>query len=170
MQLINDLKGQKLKFKKEIYSVWKNVHYRAGNLPHYEDVTVFDKWYTFSNFYYWSIPRYKKGWQLDKDIIDGNKRIYSPETCIYVPSEVNSLFRKFKNSTSYTGVYYDARSDRYYAQIKTLGMKYNAGGSDTAEGAHQLYMMARKEKYLSLSIKYSSNQELSELLKNLSKQ
>ena len=169
MNEINDLKGQELPLKRETYRVWKGMHNRAGKVPYYENVIICYDWYFFSKFYYWYVPQYERGWQVDKDII-GDGTTYSPDTCIVVPRDVNNMFRVTSNSTSYPGVYHDKRTNRYYAQIKTFDSKCNAGGSETAEGAHELYMMARKEKYLSLSIKYSKHQVLSDLLKKLSEQ
>ena len=34
------------------------------------------------------------GWELDKDILVKGNKIYSPDTCCFVPKEVNTVFTK----------------------------------------------------------------------------
>jgi len=45
-------------------------------------------------------PETMQNWHLDKDIICSNCKIYSPETCMFIPSEINNLFRKGKRLNS----------------------------------------------------------------------
>ncbi|SEM58782.1 hypothetical protein SAMN04487770_1505 [Butyrivibrio sp. ob235] len=69
------------------------------NRPSYRGVTVCDEWkndkYSFydwvndGNFYEISG---EKTVHLDKDILVKGNSIYSPETCIFVPASVNSMF------------------------------------------------------------------------------
>jgi len=78
------------------YRSWKDMLGRAycpkvlARNPAYEGVTVCDEWLTFSNFYRWWQAMYVPGWQPDKDLrVPGNK-VYSPETCAYIPHSLNS--------------------------------------------------------------------------------
>lgn len=57
--------------------------------PTYKDCYVCDEWLYFSNFKAWMEKHDWEGKDLDKDLlIEGNK-VYSPETCIFVPKSVN---------------------------------------------------------------------------------
>jgi hypothetical protein len=45
----------------------------------------------FSQFKAWYDENYREGFQLDKDILVPGNKIYSPESCRYVPPYINSL-------------------------------------------------------------------------------
>jgi hypothetical protein len=66
--------------------------------PTYEDCTVCDEWHNFQNFAQWYKDNYytieNERMELDKDILIKNNKIYSPETCIFVPKFINILFVK----------------------------------------------------------------------------
>lgn len=58
----------------------------------YSKCKVCDDWLIFTNFASWYKEHYVEGWQLDKDILAKGEKIYSPETCCFVPLEINSIF------------------------------------------------------------------------------
>lgn len=61
----------------------------------YVDCTAVAEWYNFQNFAKWCYDQKEfdeKGWHLDKDILVKGNRVYGPETCCFVPQEINSLF------------------------------------------------------------------------------
>ena len=66
----------------------------------YKDCSVCDEWHNFQNFAKWCEENYYESkfknepMQLDKDILQKGNKIYSPETCIFVPRRINSLFIK----------------------------------------------------------------------------
>lgn len=82
------------------YRVWVDVIKRGfcdkfkNKRPTYKDVTVCEEWHNFQNFAEWFRKNYTEGWELDKDIICSDCKIYSPETCCFVPHEINMLFIK----------------------------------------------------------------------------
>ena len=69
--------------------------------PSYKNVTVCDEWVILSNFIPWFNDNYVKGYALDKDIFIPNNNIYSPDTCIFVPQDLNNLLTK-KNEKCYS--------------------------------------------------------------------
>lgn len=82
------------------YHAWRNMlkrcyypEYHALN-PTYNGCAVCKEWHNFQNFsrwYYENCPKDGFSYQLDKDLkVIGNK-IYSPETCLFVSSVVNSF-------------------------------------------------------------------------------
>lgn len=87
------------------YSIWKNMHERAGNFdgmhPSYVDVTVCEEWWNYQNFAKWyNDHKYEiKGdfLCLDKDILNPTGRVYSPENCCLVPNTINEVFKDFVN-------------------------------------------------------------------------
>ena len=52
----------------------------------YKDVIVCDEWHNFQNFSEWFYKQtdWQKGWHIEKDFINGDQRVYSPENCCFV--------------------------------------------------------------------------------------
>lgn len=82
------------------YVRWMNMIKRcySNNFPSYKETTVCKQWHSFQNFAKWFDENYNpktmEGWHLDKDILVKGNKIYSPETCCFVPQEINTLFVK----------------------------------------------------------------------------
>ena len=83
-------------------------------------------------------------WHLDKDIICKECKTYSPETCAFVPADVNILF--IKNDIK-RGVYpisvRKTKSQRFTSRLNSKHL----GTFDTPEEAFQAYKVA-KEKHI----------------------
>ena len=62
----------------------------------YEDATVCDEWLNYQNFAEWyeNNPPYDETYHLDKDLLGGKLKHYSPETCCWLPKELNSMITK----------------------------------------------------------------------------
>ena len=83
----------------EIYKRWISMMTRcyneSGLHPSYKNVTVAEEWHDFSNFNKWCLKQgvraYIKDLALDKDLLSGGQKIYSPETCTFLPISINSL-------------------------------------------------------------------------------
>lgn len=63
----------------------------------YVGCEVREDWHDFQDFAKWCYEQ--KGfnehkWQLDKDILVRGNKIYAPENCCFVPSDINALFTK----------------------------------------------------------------------------
>ena len=59
--------------------------------PTYEGCTVCKEWLTFSNFRKWMVTQEWEGNQLDKDLLIGDNKIYSSDTCVFVHNKVNTF-------------------------------------------------------------------------------
>ncbi len=89
------------------YNTWVNMLMRCYYSKYhekestYKDCTVCNDWLNFQNFAKWFYDNYYEieGQRmcLDKDIINKGNKIYSPETCIFVPQIINTLFVKRNN-------------------------------------------------------------------------
>ena len=62
--------------------------------PTYKECSVIEEWYNFQNFAGWFEKNYIDGYQLDKDLLIKGNKIYSPETCCFVPKEINLILGK----------------------------------------------------------------------------
>jgi hypothetical protein len=118
--------------------------------PTYKGVTVCKEWHNFQNFAKWVDENYNpeimKDWHLDKDILKKGNKIYSPETCCFVPHEVNILFVKYSKKLI-KGKDITKKEDRYIAQITMYSKHSYIGLFKTPEEAFQAYKIA-KEKYI----------------------
>ena len=117
----------------------------------YEKVEVATEWHNFQNLAKWHEENYPKDfpeieWQLDKDILSNGSKIYSPNTCIFVPKPINLLFtvdRSLKEADLPIGV--TRKENKYSARINKYGKLCNLGHFNTPEEAHQVYKNAKKE-------------------------
>ena len=71
-------------------SKWKADHH------YYDDVSVCEEWLNYQNFARWYVehPPYDPEYHLDKDLLRPAARMYSPETCSWLPSALNSIITK----------------------------------------------------------------------------
>lgn len=84
------------------YACWENMLWRVYDTKHRlanryigRGVTVCDEWHNLQNFVPWFLDNYpyKEGFALDSDIFrQGDLKIYSPDTCVFIPQEVNKFF------------------------------------------------------------------------------
>lgn len=91
------------------YTLWHNMIQRCYDekykekKPTYKDVTCCKEWLLYENFYEWLHEQenfdkwLNNDYAIDKDIIIKNNKMYSPEACCLVPSNVNALFIKRDN-------------------------------------------------------------------------
>lgn len=112
------------------WDTWKGMLERCYNKkrietqPTYKDCTVCEEWHDYQNFKVWFNENFielkdkNERVCLDKDILVKGNKIYSPETCCFVPNEINVLFTKTnKNRGLYPiGVYYKKKLNKYIAQ------------------------------------------------------
>lgn len=65
--------------------------------PTYIGCTVCDEWKYLSNFKQWYESHIQENYheyQLDKDLLIPGNKVYSPDTCVLIPSEINCLIIK----------------------------------------------------------------------------
>jgi hypothetical protein len=131
----------------------------------YKDVDVCESWHKFCNFSDWCDgEKYSEdvGWHLDKDLLAGGKGyIYSPETCVFVPQEINVAIindRLGKGKFKSIGVYFDKQCGEIVARIKcgSLGLVRK---KFTNEQDAAMFYKQEKEKY----VKYLAEKWKSEL-------
>lgn len=65
--------------------------------PTYVNIEICEEWKNFQNYGVWFDKNYIQGWHLDKDLLVPNNKIYSPNTCCFLPQEINNLLTNRKN-------------------------------------------------------------------------
>ena len=119
----------------------------------YSDCLVDECWHNLQNFGEWFEknynPKYMKSWCLDKDILVKGNRIYSPETCCFVPNEINVIFTNgyIRRGEYPKGVSYKPKINKYIAQYQKDGVVTHIGTFKTVDEAFQAYKEV-KEKYI----------------------
>lgn len=137
------------------YRIWADMIDRCCNIEYknkhssYQDCTVCESWHNFQNFAKWYDENYyeiaNEQIHLDKDILVKGNKIYSPQTCCFVPERINRLFIKSgKRKGKYPiGVCYHA--NKFQASFGNIEGKSNyLGLFSTIDEAFQAYKQAKE--------------------------
>lgn len=123
--------------------------------PTYIGCTVCDEWLYFSKFKEWFDKNYRFNLdeigvklELDKDLIYKDNKIYSPDTCVFIPKKVNGFMpnNRRNNISKYIGVSFHKVSNKWQAQINDFntGERKYLGTFTHIEDASDAYIKARK--------------------------
>lgn len=144
----------------KVYMAWHNMVRRCySNVslikrPTYLGCTVCSGWLIFSSFRKWMIKQDWKGKEIDKDIkITGNK-VYSPDTCIFVSPQINSLLtdRSLDRGEYPVGVSFDKDSNRFKSYCSVDGKVKNLGRFETSSEASTVYKEFKSKLIYSIAI------------------
>lgn len=122
----------------------------------YDGVEVCKDWHTYSNFYNWMVGQQWEGKALDKDLL-GNGKLYSAETCCFLPSEINSFISAKTAHDTILGArlkFYDGRENPYIAQAFVDGKKKHLGVYSNPLSAHKAWQEATVRELDRLVIKW----------------
>ena len=133
----------------ESYLKWHDMINRCYNAkfherqPQYKGCMVCEEWLNYCNFKVWYDQHKISGMSLDldKDILFKGNKIYSPETCCFVPHAINTLFLNCKKNRGDlpVGVHFDKSKGKYRAEMSFMGEPIKLGWFDTAESAFARY-------------------------------
>lgn len=142
--------------------VWIGMTERIGISPSYIDCT--NAFPSESYFRAWAsvqVGFYEKGFELDKDILVKGNRVYGPDTCVFVPAEVNACLAgcyKAKRRGQYPiGVCFNKGSGTFVAQMnkdRSKSLDKYLGSFKTVEEAFACYKQAKEEKIKRLAEKW----------------
>lgn len=142
-------------------TAWQNMKMRCTSAsyqkkrPTYVGCKVSEPWLDFQVFAEWYNKQPNDGtYQLDKDILVENNKIYSPETCALVPRQINqAMVCRANLSGLKTGTQLTPKG-RYSARHRVFDVEQHIGVYDTEEEAHKAYLEARKEHLKVLACSY----------------
>lgn len=144
---INDLRTTR---GNPFYERWKAILQRCyGNrFVEYEGCKIAEEWLRFSVFKSWMEQQPWYGNEIDKDILCRDRKIYQPETSVFVPHWVNSSMIRLdeRKGQLMTGVTYDHRIKKtpFYARIKDgTNENISLGYYSSELAAHQAWKAAR---------------------------
>ena len=138
------------------YVLWRGMLKRCYSdvykkrYPTYEGCKVSNKFKNYEYFYEWchkQIGFDVKGWHLDKDLLIKGNKVYSEDSCIFIPSEINLLL--VKNTASrgehLIGVYWHNKRKAFEARVrKNKGKSEYLGLFKTELEAYNAYKTAKE--------------------------
>ena len=135
---------QKTVWKCPYYVTWGNMLKRCYSTTspyvNYEGCSVCEEWLRFSNFKSWMEQQDWEGKELDKDLLFKGNRVYSPETCVFIKSKINTFINESvtRGNGLLQGVSYDSSRSKFRAQINDPFLLQNTflGRYDTEIEAH----------------------------------
>jgi len=143
---------QKLIWICPFYVRWRNMLKRCYNEKSYHTykgcITV-PEWHYFMTFRAWMEKQDWKDKELDKDILFPGNKIYGPETCVFVSTQVNTFFNACERSRGIypTGVTKDLNRCRFQARCNSgKGRTFHLGYYDTPEEAHDTWLAFKLEQ------------------------
>ena len=146
---INDVKTKE-------YGLWQNMLERCYSdtfkkkRPTYKDCEASENFKSFEYFYEWcnkQIGFGNEGWQLDKDLLTKGNKVYSEDSCIFIPNEINLLLTKRTTSRGkhLIGVCWHNASKSFIAMVnKNKGKQEHLGCFKTEIEAFNAYKEAKE--------------------------
>lgn len=104
-----------------------------------------EEWHKFSNFFEWYKLNHIDGYMLDKDILFKGNKLYSPDTCCFVPNDINVMFsHKTNHRVLPIGVTMDKAKKKYVARINKGHEQEHIGTFNTPEEAFNAYKQEKE--------------------------
>lgn len=119
--------------------------------PTYAGCSVHPSWHDFQNFASWwsdQPNREAAGFSLDKDLIVLGNKEYGPDTCSFVPQDINILLTDSGAARGAypQGVMWHRRDKRFYAALKVDGRRKFLGYFATSGEASSAYQAAKADR------------------------
>ena len=138
------------------YELWTHMLQRCYSntlkkkQPTYEGCAVSENFKYYEYFYDWcnkQIGFGNKDWHLDKDLLIKGNKVYSENTCVFLPHEINQILvkRTASRGEHLIGVSWDKTNKAFKAQVnKNKGKPENLGYFKTEIEAFNSYKTAKE--------------------------
>lgn len=155
--------------KEKKWQLWNNMNTRCYNAnyhqtrPGYADCTICDEWLDDKKrFYEWVDRNFyvidgEPTVELDKDILVKGNKMYSPDTCIFVPKRINDLFCHIGGRTDNglpTGVTYSEKTGKFIPILSIDNKTKKLGFFDTPEEAFLMYKKHKEAEIVHIADVY----------------
>lgn len=168
----------------KIYHTWRDMIRRCYDEkslikhPHYKNCSVSDNWHNFQNYAKWyenNFPKHIEGikFHVDKDVLNirDGKRLYSEETCIFLPQRVNNFLTNIKSTNTSGSVGVRKFKDRWVivssnfdtSKREHIAVKYDYNEALKSYDEYRELQCEKVKKYLR-SLNYLS-EEIIQLIK-----
>ena len=138
------------------YTLWVGMLQRCYSdtyqkkQPTYEGCEVSDNFKSYEYFYEWchkQVGFSNEGWQLDKDLLVKGNKVYSEDSCVFIPKEINILLTKRDASRGkyLIGVSWNKTGNAFKARVsKNKGRSEYLGSFKTELEAFNAYKEAKE--------------------------
>lgn len=159
-----------------VYNAWSGILERCYSEklhlkhPTYIDCEISEEWKYLDNFKIWFENNHRDGWELDKDLIVRGNKLYSAETCRYVPKSLNNLIKenwKLNTKGLPLGVTESVgcNINPFNASISIGGNKrVSIGNYPTPELAFSAYKFEKEKRIKSIAESLFTNEEIDNTL------
>jgi len=113
----------------------------------YFNASVCDDWRYFMKFREWWHSNVVDDWEIDKDLLIIGNRVYSADSCVFVPPWLNRFLLASNSARGDLpiGVYYHKREQRYRSQLSMGdGKQKTLGSFSSPSQAHSAWVEAKK--------------------------
>ncbi len=118
--------------------------------PTYKDCEVSENFKSYEYFYEWCNSQVGfdvKGFDLDKDLLIKGNKVYSENTCIFIPREINTLLikREALRGEYLIGVHWSKKDKTFVARVNSSkGKREYLGSFKTELEAFEAYKQAKE--------------------------
>ncbi|MCK9530498.1 MAG: hypothetical protein M0R77_08055 [Gammaproteobacteria bacterium] len=168
---INSLIIDKVKYSTRAGKLWQSIVYRANPNGKFQEkhpsyIGTQNLFACFQEFAEWcqqqkgymSVETNGRFWSLDKDIIFPSLKAYSPETCRFVPYDINCLFNTngIQREDLPIGVSFHKASGKYASEISLGKKRQYLGLYETEIEAHQVWKESKISQINSVIAEYKN--------------
>ena len=138
------------------YDLWKSMLRRCysdnskNKYPTYEGCEVSDNFKSYEYFYEWCHKQVGfdvNGFELDKDLLIKGNKLYSEDSCVFIPKEINLMLIKCTASRGkhIIGVCWNKKASAFVARVnKNKGKQEYLGSFKTELEAYNAYKTAKE--------------------------
>lgn len=149
---------------KPSYNTWVSMLRRCYDAayktrkPTYNDCSVCDSWHNYTTFDKWFSEHHIDGCELDKDLLIYGNKTYSPDTCVFVPREINMILVNKKSCRGKypQGVSFRTNRNKFVAQIAIQGKQTGLGYFEDPLSAYIKYRDAKLKYVESMVAKFQN--------------
>lgn len=137
----------------KVYNLWHNLICRCYHprtpteRPTYVGCSISEKFKDFSFFHEWCLTQIgfgQEGYQLDKDLLLKGNKVYSEDTCVFLPRDLNSLLLSSKAARGSLPLGVSAVGTRFRVHCGRKPANRFVGDFKTPEEAFQAYKQAKE--------------------------
>lgn len=147
------------------YTLWHGMLYRcygrgtSRRSSSYKVCEVSENFRDFSFFHRWCQAQegfHFDGYHLDKDLLIKGNKLYSEDTCVFLPSILNTLLTKRQVGRGDYPLGVNLKKGKFQARLNRFGKSQYLGVFPTSEEAFQAYKVAKETLIYELASTYQA--------------